>query len=145
MKKRGSMVCLCLSLLMAIQISRVIERSSIWMPSARDVTRSSAIFLSLSLSYFSLSFSSLMLRRQTSFGDYPGPTKQKSLFLFPVNDSIDSIFRPRSISARRSARVPNGSTRGYRITHRIWRAYEQLGLVATRKNEWERKGRGTFN
>ena len=27
------------SLLMAIQISRVIERSSIWMPSARDVTR----------------------------------------------------------------------------------------------------------
>lgn len=42
------------SLLMAIQISRVIERSSIWMPSARDVTRNRAItlpFLGASLSF----------------------------------------------------------------------------------------------
>jgi len=48
------------SLLMAIQISRVIERSSIWMPSARDVTRNRAITLpfldaSLALSSWPLS------------------------------------------------------------------------------------------
>lgn len=100
------------SLLMAIQISRVIERSSIWMPSARDVTRNRAItlpFLDASLTLSSrVSFSYCQAFRRPS-----SPRARRwvvVVFLFPMNDSIGSTLRPRIISARRVARAPNGRT-----------------------------------
>jgi len=103
------------SLLMAIQISRVIERSSIWMPSARDVTRNRAITLpfldaSLALSswplsrFVSSSVSTFFIPPSLNFAD------KFVVFLFPVNESIGSTLRPRRISARRVARAPNGRT-----------------------------------
>lgn len=92
---------------MAIQISRVIERSSIWMPSARDVTRNRADYRAV-LGRFSRS---ILPFYSTSFSFRPSSlVVEFVVFLFPVNESIGSTLRSRSISTRRVARAPNGRT-----------------------------------
>jgi len=107
--------CTPASLLMAIQISRVIERSSIWMPSARDVTQNRAItlpFLDASLVPSLCSCRSLSRFASPSVSA-PLPRTRWSLLCFYsrwIYDSIGSTLRPRSISARRGARAPNGRT-----------------------------------
>lgn len=86
------------SLLMAIQISRVIERSSIWMPSARDVTRASSL---PSLPFLHEALLSLP-------PNHPPPSdttrvlyvarflvaQKFVVFLFPLNESIGSALHP---------------------------------------------------
>lgn len=52
------------------------------------------------------------------------------MFLFPVNDSIGSTLRPRSTSARRDARVPNGENTRERVS--LGPTHESGFVVANR-------------